>query len=233
MIPLGHAPRYRSSVKHRRARPAVEVDGIAAFADLDAAGFVQQALTLAREVLSDAAVVGHEVVQILGPPEVRIRVVPGRAGAVVLVDAVEREVLPLPPDLTARERQVLQLAAEQKDNAEIAATLELRRSTVRAHLRSCYFKSRARGEGVDDLTGRSRRRSPRERSLDQLLRRAGLTERQACVARLAALGLTNKEIGAALGLSRHTVGPHLTAIYERLRVSRRTELAAALLRLGG
>ncbi|WP_329011965.1 helix-turn-helix transcriptional regulator [Streptomyces sp. NBC_00690] len=45
---------------------------------------------------------------------------------------------------------------------------------------------------------------------------------------LAVQGLTNSQIGAALELARRTVESHLTSAYRKLRVSRRTQLAARL-----
>ena len=51
------------------------------------------------------------------------------------------------------------------------------------------------------------------------------------LARLAA-GLTLAEIGAALGLSRHTVGDHVKNIYRKLNVSSRAQAALQARRLG-
>jgi DNA-binding CsgD family transcriptional regulator len=52
-----------------------------------------------------------------------------------------------------------------------------------------------------------------------------LTEAEARVARLAADGLTNKEIAADLHLSRHTVDSHLRRTFAKLQISSRVELA--------
>lgn len=57
---------------------------------------------------------------------------------------------------------------------------------------------------------------------------AGLTPRQADVARLAAAGATNLEIGRALHLSPSTVKTHLGNVFAKLGVRSRTELAALL-----
>jgi len=55
-----------------------------------------------------------------------------------------------------------------------------------------------------------------------------LTKRQFEVARLAALGRRNHEIGIALECSVNTVRAHLRAVYERLSVTNRVELLKAL-----
>jgi DNA-binding NarL/FixJ family response regulator len=56
----------------------------------------------------------------------------------------------------------------------------------------------------------------------------GLTPTQERVARLAAVGRTDREIARELGLSPKTVEHHLSRIYRRLEVRSRTELAARL-----
>jgi DNA-binding CsgD family transcriptional regulator len=53
-----------------------------------------------------------------------------------------------------------------------------------------------------------------------------LTNRQRDLADLAALGLSDKEIGSRLGISDHTVGNHFRAIYARLGISKRSQLIA-------
>jgi len=50
-----------------------------------------------------------------------------------------------------------------------------------------------------------------------------LTERETDVLRLAAQGLTNKQIALALGISEHTVKFHISAIFDKLGVSNRAE----------
>ncbi|MFN8475649.1 MAG: response regulator transcription factor [Anaerolineae bacterium] len=53
-----------------------------------------------------------------------------------------------------------------------------------------------------------------------------LTERERAVLRLIAQGMTNKEIGAALALSPHTVKAHLHNILDKLHLRSRAEAAA-------
>jgi len=54
-----------------------------------------------------------------------------------------------------------------------------------------------------------------------------LTQREAEVLEMVALGLTNDEIARRVGLSTHTVKFHLASLYEKLGVANRTEAAVA------
>lgn len=56
-----------------------------------------------------------------------------------------------------------------------------------------------------------------------------LTEHELTIARMAADGLTNKEIGERLHLSHRTVSTHLHRIFPKLGVTARTELGQALM----
>ncbi|MEV7188936.1 AAA family ATPase [Kitasatospora sp. NPDC093102] len=56
----------------------------------------------------------------------------------------------------------------------------------------------------------------------------GLSPVQLTVARMAARGLSNGAIAGELGVTRRAVEKHLTAVYRKLAVRRRTELAGAL-----
>jgi DNA-binding CsgD family transcriptional regulator len=60
------------------------------------------------------------------------------------------------------------------------------------------------------------------------LRTPGLTTRQRQIARLAASGLTNRQIAEQLTVSVRTVGNHLCGIYERLGVTDRDGLSRLL-----
>jgi DNA-binding CsgD family transcriptional regulator len=60
-----------------------------------------------------------------------------------------------------------------------------------------------------------------------------LTEREREIALLAAAGATSKAIGGRLFLSARTVENHLGRIYDKVGVSSRAALAAALDRHGG
>lgn len=60
------------------------------------------------------------------------------------------------------------------------------------------------------------------------LRPSPLTARELQVARLAAQRLSNRQIGARLGISTRTVETHLQHTYDKLGVADRSRLAAAL-----
>jgi DNA-binding NarL/FixJ family response regulator len=55
-----------------------------------------------------------------------------------------------------------------------------------------------------------------------------LTARQAQVRKMAANGLSDKEISANLGISPHTVRSHLRSVFQRSGIRKRTELTAAI-----
>ncbi len=57
---------------------------------------------------------------------------------------------------------------------------------------------------------------------------AGLTPQESQIVRLAAQGLSNRDIAAQLFLSARTVGHHLYKAYPKLGVSSRTDLAGVL-----
>jgi DNA-binding CsgD family transcriptional regulator len=59
-----------------------------------------------------------------------------------------------------------------------------------------------------------------------VLQAAGLTAREAQVVRLVALGSSNRDVAAALGVSDRTVGKHLEHAFRKLEVRTRSEAAA-------
>jgi DNA-binding CsgD family transcriptional regulator len=76
-------------------------------------------------------------------------------------------------------------------------------------------RSELRAAGVT-----SRRRAPEARER--------LTAQELQIARMAAEGLSNREIGERLYLSHRTVGSHLYRIFPKLSISSRAQLSAAL-----
>ncbi len=55
-----------------------------------------------------------------------------------------------------------------------------------------------------------------------------LTDTERTVAELVARGMTNKQAGRRLFLSRHTVDYHLRRVFKKLDLNSRVELARAL-----
>ncbi|WP_159447768.1 AAA family ATPase [Streptoalloteichus hindustanus] len=96
----------------------------------------------------------------------------------------------------------------------------------RARLLSRRAAAGARACHAEDL----RRELERDRPVECGRDRAGrvLTAAEQRVAALAALGHTNHEIGQRLQITDSTVEQHLTRVYRKLNVSRRTELPSAL-----
>lgn len=64
------------------------------------------------------------------------------------------------------------------------------------------------------------------------MRRASLSQREMEVLEMMAEGLTNKQIGAALGISDHTVRSHVANITRKLEVADRTEAVTIAIKLG-
>jgi DNA-binding CsgD family transcriptional regulator len=75
---------------------------------------------------------------------------------------------------------------------------------------------------------RDREFTPNERAQASL----GITERERQVLQMLADGRSNKEIAARLELSPNTVKTHVARLFEKLRVSRRTEAIQLARELG-
>jgi LuxR family transcriptional regulator, regulator of acetate metabolism len=58
-----------------------------------------------------------------------------------------------------------------------------------------------------------------------------LTKREQDVLEMAALGLTNREVGERLHVSVHAVKFHLASVYRKLKVANRTEAVVAYLKM--
>jgi DNA-binding NarL/FixJ family response regulator len=63
---------------------------------------------------------------------------------------------------------------------------------------------------------------------DPIESRSTLTASELRVARMAAEGLTNREIAQALFLTEKTIEVHLTRVYRKLDIQSRSQLARAL-----
>jgi DNA-binding CsgD family transcriptional regulator len=106
---------------------------------------------------------------------------------------------------------------------------EGRRVDARAQLRTAYKALTAMG--VDAFADRARREllatgeTVRKRTVDTSVE---LTAQEAHIARLAAEGLTNPEIGAHLYISPRTVEWHLRKVFTKLGVSTRRQLRRSL-----
>jgi DNA-binding NarL/FixJ family response regulator len=62
--------------------------------------------------------------------------------------------------------------------------------------------------------------------------RANLTARELEILKILTKGLTNKQIGSALGISDNTVRNHINKIIEKLEVSDRTEASTTAIQRG-
>jgi DNA-binding CsgD family transcriptional regulator len=100
---------------------------------------------------------------------------------------------------------------------------------ARPPLRSAQITFDLIGAGAWAEQARSELRAAGERTLAQpLSAQDALSAQELQIARLAAEGLSNREIGERLFLSPRTVGSHLYRIFPKLEVSSRAQLAARL-----
>jgi DNA-binding CsgD family transcriptional regulator len=89
--------------------------------------------------------------------------------------------------------------------------------------------------GVEAFAERARQelKAAGSKTVEQADQRpADLTEREAHIARLAASGNTNAQIGAELYLSRHTVEWHLRKVFLKLGIASRREISGVLSQSG-
>jgi two-component system, NarL family, response regulator len=80
----------------------------------------------------------------------------------------------------------------------------------------------------------AKRYIPREIAsrLAERMMRSNLTARELEILKMLSKGLTNKQIGSALGISGNTVKNHVNSIIEKLEVSDRTEAATTAIQRG-
>jgi DNA-binding NarL/FixJ family response regulator len=96
-------------------------------------------------------------------------------------------------------------------------------------VRSVYRGQSVLSPGVTDKVVRQLQTGKPQGAAEQVER---LSAREVEILRLAATGLTNKEIGARLHLSNRTVQGHLARIYGKLGVASRTEAVTEGLKRG-
>ena len=104
-----------------------------------------------------------------------------------------------------------------------------RRRDARTHLRRAEPAGAGRG-GLFAQRARSELEATGERVAPSVGRDFDLTSQEATVARLAAEGRTNTEIGSSLFISVNTVDYHLRKVFQKLGISSRRQLFD---RLGG
>ena len=116
-------------------------------------------------------------------------------------------------------------AALRRAGRRVQARSELERALDLAHrLGARRIASQARAELI--AAGAKPRR-------DAITGRDALTAAELRVARLAAEGLTNREIAQALYITTKTAKAHLNRVYRKLEITRRGQLANALTSLHG
>lgn len=107
---------------------------------------------------------------------------------------------------------------------------------VQAGARGYLLKSTQQQEMVDAIRAvhaGKRHIPPRIAArLADRMTRSNLTARELEILEMLAKGLTNKQIGIALGISDHTARNHVNSIIEKLEVSDRTEAATAAIQQG-
>jgi DNA-binding NarL/FixJ family response regulator len=107
---------------------------------------------------------------------------------------------------------------------------------VQAGARGYLLKNSQQNEIVDAIRAvhAGRRHIPPRIAarLADRMTRANLTTRELEILEMLAKGLTNKQIGGALGISENTARNHVNSIIEKLEVADRTEAATAAIEQG-
>ena len=133
------------------------------------------------------------------------------------------------PNLSSREKQVLELVAEGLLNKEIAFKLNISENTIKQHLNKGLLKLRANNK--TQVAVRFIQIQPLESiniSHDQeerIERMSFLNPQELEVLELVAQGKSNQEIDNELKLNRYEAKTHVSEIFSKLRVVNRTEAA--------
>lgn len=141
---------------------------------------------------------------------------PGRAISLLRSSADQFDAIPLPVQ-SARVRRRLAYALIDDGQAD-----EGMRELKKAH--DVFVKLRAKGE-LDATREALRELGVRPPSRSNVPGAAGLTGREREIALMVAARKSNKDIGAALGISSRTVSTHLSNMFLKLGVASRGELA--------
>jgi len=187
-------------------------------AHLLAADAREEAATLAAAELSAARAAGLRLAE-----GVALRAVGATADGGERLEALEASVAALDPELArldhARALTDLGAALNESGRPKDARPLLLRALDQAHRCGARPLAERARAEAV---AAGARPRRPRLTGVE------ALTPSELRVARLAAEGLSNREIAQALFVTKKTVADHLAATYRKLDINRREDLTQAL-----
>jgi DNA-binding NarL/FixJ family response regulator len=131
--------------------------------------------------------------------------------------------------VSPREQQVLGLLVQGCSNKEIASQLDISHRTVKEHLRMMFLRAGIR-EG-DKRVKLARYAHEDEDAVTTLYE--GLNPRESQISILVCEGLTNREIGKIVGISKNGVKTHLCSAFDKLGVWTRLELAMYVASHGG
>jgi len=201
----------------RLENPAV-LDWRAALATLLAADAPDQARALAEEDLRQARASGLRACEGVAL-RARAAVSTGSERVELLRDAAER--LGATPYRLEHARALVELGAALRAAGGRTDAREVLKTALDLAWR-CGARPLAERARVEAVAAGARPRRP------VLSGREALTPSELRAARLAADGLSNREIAQALFITRKTVGDHLGAAYRKLGIAGRAGLAAAL-----
>lgn len=132
--------------------------------------------------------------------------------------------------VTSAEPSLLLEITQEQFQAKLASSPEalmaiMKTLSSRARENLKIFESRTPGRVRLDEEGSNNKL---EEHTKYLMQEAGLTSREADVARLICDGLSDKEIARMLKLSHHTVKDHLKKIYSKFRIHARSQLVSLM-----